>query len=147
MLDFLESFPVEVHPYHITPGNFFPDILFNPKIAKTRIIKKNLNPDWGEDKITLYPKITANDDLRAFHIFLVFYDWDFGSADDLIGSATLKVDDFVRNANSDGEFEFKDVEILQGGINRGTINGTVSVLLCDADDLKKKDENGQCCIT
>lgn len=64
---------------------------------KTNVIKKTLNPVWGESFV-LYP---SNEQLICDALHFEVYDKDKGSADDLLGIVKLSIAHFANPDNND----------------------------------------------
>lgn len=106
-----------------------------PSAPKTAVRKKNLNPRWLPAELPeLFATVPSGADvpaaLRRAHLLLHVWDFDRGSADDLIGTATISLAGCCSPGDEGGAMDPMEFEavIYRGSRPQGVIAGRLTVL-------------------
>jgi len=107
---------------------------------KTKTIKSNLNPDWGDSEVQLALASTYDkpSKLAGAFLYVSVYDDDHGS-DDLVGTVEVNLMDLAGSDNTDKTkakvFHIKDRPITKYGRVRGILSCKITVRWSDRNIL------------
>lgn len=97
--------------------------------VETSVKKKDLNPKWADKDVPPIPlTINSKKRLQSSYLSLRVFDYDFGTAPDLLGSGFLELGSVL----AQGECDF-NIFLTKNGVPKGSIRGHIKLSFDQVD--------------